>query len=308
MITTEKYLYYILKTDKNTVQNVISNIDSYYKSWKMQKIDKDTGLPIPNKTRPLNSSIKELKAIQKRIYKFLLKKTELPEYTYGGVPKKDNVRNAKYHQGNKYIFTTDLKSFFPSISHKQVFDLFSELGCTPTISRLLTQLTTHNHQLPQGVATSTLIANLIFRKTGDKISDFAKSNDMKFTTFVDDLTLSSKDDFKNRILEIIQIITNDGYKISHGKTNYKTKNPVITGVVCQNNKLKLERKIYKRLSRLKKVAFADTAEERRHKGLSLYRKRIDKTNMRKTQQQIIQTSLPATIPQSQLLQHSNLSR
>jgi len=281
MITTEKYLYYILKTDKKTVQDIIANLDDYYKSWEMPKLDKDTNLPIPNKTRQLNSSTKGLKLLQKRIYSFLLKKTKLPEYAYGGVPQKDNIKNAKHHQGNKYIFTTDLKSFFPSISHKQVFDLFSELGCTPTISRLLTQLTTHKHQLPQGVATSTLIANLVFRKTGDKISDFAKSNDMKFTTFVDDLTLSSKVDFKKCIPEILQIITDDGYKISHGKTNYKTKNPVITGVICQNNKLKLDGKVYKRLSRLKKVAFADTAEERRHNGLSQYRKRIDKANVRK---------------------------
>jgi len=36
-----------------------------------------------------------------------------------------------------------------------------------------------------------------------------------------------------------------------------------------------------KLSRLKKVAFADTAEERRHNGLSQYRKRIDKANVRK---------------------------
>ena len=45
----------------------------------------------------------------------------MPQYVYGGVQGKNNVRNARFHQGNKYIFTTDLKSFFPTISHKQVF-------------------------------------------------------------------------------------------------------------------------------------------------------------------------------------------
>jgi len=289
MITTEKYLYYILKTDKETVQNIIANIGEYYKTWGIPKFDKNTDTKIPNETRQLNSSIKKLKPIQKRIYSFLLKKAELPEYAYGGVKNKDNIRNAKHHQGNKYIFTTDLKSFFPSISHKQVFDLFLELGCTPTISKLLTHLTTHNRQLPQGVATSTLIANLVFRKTGNKISNFAKTNNMKFTTFVDDLTLSSKVDFKDCIPEIVQIITDDGYKISHGKTNYKTKNPVITGIVCQNNKLKLKKKTYKRLSRLKNEALTDASKERKYKGLSLYRKRIDATNVRKKRQSPTQT-------------------
>ena len=36
----------------------------------------------------------------------------MPQYVYGGVQGKNNVRNARFHQGNKYIFTTDLKSFF----------------------------------------------------------------------------------------------------------------------------------------------------------------------------------------------------
>lgn len=254
MITNIKHLCYILKTDINTIKNIIDNIDAYYISWEKKKLDKDTSLPIlvngKPKIRQLNSTKIELKKIQKRIYRFLLANIELPEYAYGGIPKRDNVLNAKQHQGNKYIFTTDLKSYFPSISHNQVFSLFIELGFSPTISRILTQLTTYKYQVPQGVPTSTLIANLVFKKTGDKISDFAKLNQLKFTTFVDDLTLSSKTDFKDKIPEILAIIVNDGYGISHKKTSYKTKNPIITGVVCQNNKLKLESHYYKRVSRV----------------------------------------------------------
>ena len=296
MITNEKHLCYILKTNINTIQHIIDNIGDYYTSWEITKKDKDTNLPIlvdgKPKIRELNSTKRELKLIQKRIYKFLLANVELPEYAYGGIPKKDNVANAKYHQGNKYIFTTDLKAYFPSISHNQVFELFLELKFSPTISRLLTQLTTYKHQLPQGVPTSTLIANLVFRKTGDKISEFAKQNQLKFTTFVDDLTLSSKIDFKDKVPTILEIITNNGYKISHKKTNYQTKNPIITGVICQNNKLKLKNDVYKRLSRLKNNPDAVG----RHKGLLQYRKKVDKTNKRKKS---TQTSLPATLSQSQ---------
>jgi RNA-directed DNA polymerase len=77
-------------------------------SWEKKKLNKDTNLPILEngkpKIRQLNSTKTKLKKIQKRIYKFLLTNVELPEYAYGGVPKKDNVINAKQHQGNKYIF------------------------------------------------------------------------------------------------------------------------------------------------------------------------------------------------------------
>lgn len=254
MITNIKYLCYVLKTNINNIRNIIDNIDAYYISWEKVKRNKDTDLPIIEngkpKTRLLNSTRIELKKIQKRIYKFLSSQVNIPKYAYGGVSKRDNILNAKYHQGNKYIFTTDLKSYFPSISNKQIFNLFIKLGCTPEISRILTQLTTYKYQLPQGVPTSTLLANLVFQKTGDKIDEYAKTNDIKFTSFVDDLTFSSKRCFKDKIPTILKMIEEDGFRISHQKTFYRTKNPVITGITCQNNRIKLEQHYYKRISRL----------------------------------------------------------
>lgn len=272
----------MLGTEINTIENIIDNIDAYYISWEKKKLDKDTSQPIlingKPKIRQLNSTRIELKRIQKRIYKFLLSNTKLPNYAYGGVPKRDNVLNAKQHQGNKYIFTTDLKSYFPSISHKQVFELFLDLGCTPTISRLLTKLTTYKHQLPQGVSTSTLLANLIFRKTGNQIATFCEEHNITFTSFVDDLTFSSKVCFKDKTDIILDILKKHGYSISHKKTFYKTKNPIITGVVCQNNKLKLEQHYYKRISRLtieKRLSPEDEILAKKHEGLLRYHRKVE---------------------------------
>ncbi|MDD3489478.1 MAG: reverse transcriptase family protein [Paludibacter sp.] len=279
MITNTKYLCHILKADLNSLQDIIENIEEYYITWEKDKIDKTTNqaIIIDNKkqTRPINSTKKELKLIQKRIFKFLNNNTTIPAYAFGGVSKKDNVINAKTHQGNKYIFTTDLKSFFPSISHSKVFNLYLELGCTPTISKILTQLTTYKYQLPQGVPTSTILANLIFKSTGDKIQNYCTENNIKFTTFVDDITLSSKIDFKDKLPEIIRIITEDGYRISHKKTFYKTKNPVITGVICQNNRLKLDNSFHKRLSKIKDSDLIDPKlKESKINGYKRYIKRV----------------------------------
>lgn len=281
MITNTKYLCHVLKTDLKTIQYIIENIEEYYITWEKDKIDKITNKPIVidniKQTRPINSTKKELKLIQKRIFKFLSINTTVPAYAYGGVSKKDNVINAKTHQGNKFIFTTDLKSFFPSISHTKVFNLYLELGCTPTISKILTQLTTYKYQLPQGVPSSTILANLIFKSTGDKIQNYCLDSNIKFTTFVDDITLSSKIDFKDKLPEIIRIIIEDGYKISNRKTFYKTKNPVITGVICQNNRLKLDNSFHKRLSKIKNQNILDPIlKENKIKGMTHYAKRVEK--------------------------------
>lgn len=231
------------------------------------------------KTREVNATKKELKQIQKRIYKLLIASIKLPDYAFGGIPKRDNISNAKYHQGNKYVFTTDLKSFFPSISHTQVFNVLIEHGFSPSVSRILTQLITYKYQVPQGVPTSTFIANLVFKKTGDKILDFARQNNIKFSIFVDDITLSSKIDFKDKIPHILDILKKDGYKISYQKTFYKTKNPIITGVICQNNLIKLPNNTYKRLKRYQLKQQIDSTFSNKYNGLKRYKDRVKEKNI-----------------------------
>lgn len=284
MISTLKHLAYTLKTDINILQNIILNIDTYYYSFQKEKINKDTGEPLLDKegkikTREVNATKKELKQIQKRIYKLLIASIKLPDYAFGGIPKRDNISNAKYHQGNKYVFTTDLKSFFPSISHTQVFNVLIEHGFSPSVSRILTQLITYKYQVPQGVPTSTFIANLVFKKTGDKILDFARQNNIKFSIFVDDITLSSKIDFKDKIPHILDILKKDGYKISYQKTFYKTKNPIITGVICQNNLIKLPNNTYKRLKRYQLKQQIDSTFSDKYNGLKRYKDRVKEKNI-----------------------------
>lgn len=273
MIRTLKHLTYTLKTELATINDILADVDSYYISWSKVKTDKDTGLPLTDadgnqRTRQLNSTKIELKRIQKRILALLMSHVEIPTYAFGGVPKKDNIKNAKYHQGNKYIFTTDLRSFFPSISHNRVFEVYCNNGYSPTVARVLTKLTTYKYQLPQGVSTSTLLALLAFKPTGDKLYDYALKHNLKFSIFVDDITISSKVDFKHLVPEILDIIVSAGYKISHNKTHYSTKNPIITGIKCQNNRIKLPQSTYKRISKLPK-------DSNSYKGLIMYRKRID---------------------------------
>lgn len=273
MIRTLKHLTYTLKTELATINDILADVDSYYISWSKVKTDKDTGLPLTDadgnqRTRQLNSTKIELKRIQKRILALLMSHVEIPTYAFGGVPKKDNIKNAKYHQGNKYIFTTDLRSFFPSISHNSVFEVYCNNGYSPTVARILTKLTTYKHQLPQGVPTSTLLALLAFKPTGDKLYDYASQHNLKFSIFVDDITISSSVDFKHLVPDILNIIVSAGYKISHNKTHYSTKNPIITGIKCQNNRIKLPQSTYKRMSKLPK-------DSNSYKGLIMYRKRID---------------------------------
>jgi len=85
--------------------------------------------------------------------------------------------------------------------------------------------------------------------------------------------LACPSDFKDRGSQIIDVIQADGFKISHPKTNYKTKNPTVTGVVVKNNNLALPDYFKIKTQEIHKKSLAQI------QGLLLYKKRVEGTKI-----------------------------
>lgn len=274
MINTPKHLAFVLKVDLKEIRSILNNIDKHYREKIIVKTDKFGKPKLDNKGRPkqriINPSINRLKVIQKRIQKNILLKLHMPDYAYGAVKGRDNVSNAKKHQGKKYKFTTDLKDFFPSITNKSVYEMFVGEKFSHEVASLLTKLTTYKGKIPQGAPTSSTLANLVFRKTGDILDNFSKENGLTFTSFVDDMTFSSPNDFKEIVPEILDVITAD-FKISHKKTNY-SRNPNITGLHPMNNHLKLPD------SFMEKYRERDEKSPEQKAGILRYKEKIEIVN------------------------------
>lgn len=98
------------------------------------------------------------------------------------------------------------------------------------ISHWLTNLTTWKYELPQGTPTSTHIANLVFLDT-DLLIDLCNKHNITYTRYVDDLTFSSQQDFQHLLTDILKIVTENNFKLSYRKTQYKGKQ-TITGSKC----------------------------------------------------------------------------
>lgn len=247
MIAKLDHLAFVLKIQRSDLEDALNRIDSFYGRQDIPKLNKK-GFPKTRNgiqlVRVLYPSIGKLKLIQKRILKNVLNNILLPDYAHGAVRGESNISNAKKHQGKKYIFSTDVYAFFPYISHKMVFTMFKSHGFSRDVANALTRLTTFKGELPQGAPTSSMLANLVFASTGNKVNDFCDTHGLTFTTFIDDVSISSPSCFKEKIPQILEIITNDGYKISQSKTTYKTKLPKVTGIVVKNNSLDLP-KAYK---------------------------------------------------------------
>lgn len=269
-----KKLCAIISFKPKEVENIVDNLDNYYKEWIEKKIDKKTGLPKiyldgTEKKRTIRPSQKELKLIQLRIKNKILVPIKLPKVVHGGVKRCSNITNAKPHQGNKYIFTTDLQEFYPNISSKRVYEMFTNFF-SPHFSHWLTNITTWKHELPQGTPTSTHIANLVFLKTDIELINFCNKNNITYTRYVDDLTFSSQQDFKSHLNEILSIVTKNDFKLSYRKTQYKG-NQTITGINVFLNKIDAPEKIIEK----SKIEIETNAEM---KPFTNYLTNIRKTN------------------------------
>lgn len=281
MIHSLNHLAHTLKIAKDELLSLVNNdnISKYYQEYEILKFHSDGQPKIDKngrqKRRIINPSTLKLKEIQKRINKSILNKMSVPKYIFGGAKGKDNVLNAKQHQGKKFKFITDLTNFFPSITNKMVYDMFIAYHFSPDVASLLTKLTTYKGHVPQGAPTSTCIANLVFTKTGNELAQLAKEYNITFTSFVDDLTFSSCCDFHFLVPTIIDIITRNGFIISHQKTFYQSHCPSITGVICYNNRLSVP--IYF----MKELKDAQSLSPKQYQGKIRYKEKVDRISATK---------------------------
>jgi RNA-directed DNA polymerase len=241
MIQTLSDLYTVLSSSEAEVKHILNNIEKHYtphwqpkmKYGSYQYEDKDEK---KIKFRYVLKPSDSLKVLQKKINTYL-QQIKLPQYMYGCVEGKNHVLNASQHLNQIHFLTIDLKSFFPNISHQQVFRMFIRNGFSAPVARVLTKLTTFRKSLPQGAPSSPVIANLVFLETAEKISSFSKKYNLIFTNFLDDLSFSSQKFFKNLVPEILSIIKEGEFSPSHKKINYRTDSCEITGLIVSRNKL-----------------------------------------------------------------------
>lgn len=271
MISRPESLYRAIGVKHNEIAFILANMSAYYYEYPIRKYNKRgelkyTKFGVPE-VRMINPSIRTLKVVQKRICSLLYSKISSAPYAFGSTKGRSCVSNARFHQGNKYVFQTDLRGFFPSITSKAVYQMYVRHGFSPDVASILTRLTTYKGHIPQGAPSSSLVANLVFAKTGEVIADYCKRHGLKFSTYVDDITISGPSDFQNLIPEILNIIRQDGYTISHHKTTYKTNHPEITGVKVGNNYIDITDKLKAKIANPQGKSEAQIVGEQNYRDL-----------------------------------------
>lgn len=267
-IKTTKHLSYILHINENTLRTMMKNdwIKAHYNKWEKVKLKSDGTPKLKNgkpQVRIINPSKGKLKEIQHRIHSHIMSKLNLPDYEFGGRKGRDNIKNAAQHLGRTYKLVTDMTNFFGQITNKMVYDGFIRYGMSHDVARILTRLVTFEGHVPQGAPTSTDVANMVFSPIGEQLLKIISNRDIRFTTFVDDITFSSSHDFKDMVNSLLQTIIDAGFIINRSKTHY-TKKAEITGVCVHSNHLEIKDELKLRL------AHPENYNERQYAGMKRY--------------------------------------
>ncbi len=190
----------------------------------------------------LRNASKKLEEIHRKIDSRILDEIELPECV-NGFKKGESVKKAiQPHVGKDYVACLDIHNFFPSVKSDYVLDCLKSCGLGSDAAWLIARLVSYKGHLPQGAVTSPKASNIAFMKVDKQILELAKSKNVTYTRYADDLIFSANFELKDFVDEAIQLVTNAGYTINNGKIKfYGPKEPhYILGIVA-NTKLNMPR-------------------------------------------------------------------
>lgn len=222
----------VLAMGHNDLRAVAAHVGGFYESFDRRKIRGE------GKWRHIDNPNEELKDIQRRIQRLILRQFNFPETMLGGIRKRSITDNANFHVDQPVVATIDLRDCFPRTSNQSVFAAFRrELSCSTAVASLLTQLTTLHRHVPQGAPTSLSVVNLTLLPLHDAILTITKSLGLRASLWVDDITVSG-DRAQEAIGPIIGAVTSHGHAVRCKKVLVYTAAHAqrVTGVVVNRKK------------------------------------------------------------------------
>lgn len=198
-------------------------------------------------SREICAPNRELKTIQRKLA-YILSLIYSPKIcAYGFIKNKSIIENAGNHIKRGYVLNIDLKDFFHQIHFGRVRGM---LKAAPYLlgneaATTIAQIACYNGHLPQGAPTSPVLTNMICAPLDNQLMRFAKSNDMIYTRYADDLSFSTyRQNFNPDVISIINgqlvlggklinILKKNSFEINPQKLKLKTKfeRQEVTGLV-----------------------------------------------------------------------------
>ena len=212
-----------------------------------------TSFSIPKKTggrRTLLAPNTKLKARQKIILRSILYNAKPHPYVYGFRKRKSIVDNARPHCDAAVVIKLDIQNFFPSITQKQVQEVFEKEGWSQEAAKILVRICCYEGRLPQGAPTSPAISNMVLKPVDIRLNKLAKRNNASFSRYADDITFSLPTDDKKAVRALIKVtqleLAKHDFRLNFKKGKIrvlrKHQHQEICGITVNTDKPTLSRK------------------------------------------------------------------
>lgn len=237
----------------------------YYRIFKIKK---------GKKTRTIQAPKVALKVLQAWFAAHVARAVQLPSCVYGFVPGRSGVKEAaQQHCPAKWVYSLDIRDFFPSITEQQVHDALIRIGYGDTAAVFLARLMTLKGHLPQGSPASPVLSNWVFLPTDNKLLALATEFGIRYTRYADDLVFSGLDAPPKELqIRVREIVTGAGWVISDEKEQL-TSLPArlkVHGLLVHGSRPRLTKgyrnriRAFRHLLAEKKIAATEQAKIRGH--------------------------------------------
>lgn len=216
-IRSPRRLADVLKIPPSTLEQISASRDANYSPFMLDKPPRPFERCHAPHPRPIDNPLQDLKWIQQRIYRRLLRPICFPSHILGAIPKRSVMDNAEHHLTSSLLVTLDVQQCFPSITNVHIYRVWSDfLKCSPPVASLLTRLTTFERHLPQGAPTSPLLANLFIWMIDEPIRTLCEQLAVGYSTWIDDLAFSGER-ARDLIEPSVSLLAANGLKVKRGK-------------------------------------------------------------------------------------------
>lgn len=195
------------------------------------------------KERDLVYPVGRLRAVHERL-KFHFSKIIQPSYLMSPRKGKAQRDNAAAHLGAVQYLTLDLKQFYPSTTRSMIrSSLMSQFGMAADVAGLIAHVATADDRACFGSPLTPVLAALVHRPMFDSIADLCTEDDLSYTVWVDDLTISGEKvtgAFKARVREAV---AESGLRSHKLKVKTGNRTVFVTGVGIVGEELIVPRRV-----------------------------------------------------------------
>ena len=172
------------------VQTLSQNSWKYYRTFTISQ---------GKKRRKIQAPKVALKVIQKWFGYHLSDAVAVDDNVFGFIPGKSAPAAAMQHVNAKWVYSVDIKDFFPSTPKDVVEKALIQTGYSDVSAFLLSGLLCYKNALAQGSPASPILSNLVFMEMDLQLKNIADENNVRFTRYADDIVFSGKEEFPENI-------------------------------------------------------------------------------------------------------------